>query len=192
MRRGAGCLAPLLLIGLLALELWLVLEVGELIDEPLGAILLALGTSIAGWYLLRWRLRRLTVAAMAGRGSAAMIGAVGAILVVFPGFATGALGLLLQLPPLQTLVARAAGPLLQRQLRQAAQRMQGAEGRGFPGGGFPGGLGGMDGMGGMGGRPPDDRRAFPRAGEAIDTTAERVEGDEDRPAGDGGEPKRDG
>jgi len=75
---------------------------------------------------------------------------VGSVFLLFPGFITGAIGLLLQLRFIQGFFGKAAGTVVAAVIRQVAQRM--GKGKmpgagGFPGG-FPGGMpGGFPGAG---------------------------------------------
>ncbi|MDA3961467.1 MAG: FxsA family protein [Planctomycetota bacterium] len=193
MAKGFGCLIFLLIFALLAAELWLVMALATWItpDNPeyLGFALAVVVMSVAGYQLVRWRLRRLPMAVMGGSPGPAAVGIFGAVLIVIPGFASGVAGLLLQLPPIQKLFGAFAAKVLMAQ----AQRMVGKMGAGgmpggfpggFPGGGpggmpggFPGGMpkgfpGGMP--GGFPGMQPDSRA---RGGKVVDTTGERVDKD---------------
>lgn len=172
----------LLLLSAIAGEVWLTIALARWITprnpEYLGFFLGLIVLSVAGYQLVRWRFRRLPLAMMGGQPGPAAVGVFGAMLLVFPGYATGLLGALLQVPPVQKLFGAAAGSLVRKLARQLAGRM-GAGGMpgGFPGGmpgGFPGGFpGAPPGMrpGGAGMRP--DSRA--RGGKVIDTTGERID-----------------
>jgi UPF0716 protein FxsA len=104
----------LLLIGVPALEVFLFIEVGQAIGWLLALVLL-LGTSALGAWLLRVLARsaseRLS-AVMAGRrapAGSAVDGALrflGAALLLIPGFASDALGVLLLLGPSRRLARR--------------------------------------------------------------------------------------
>jgi UPF0716 protein FxsA len=114
MRRVSAVLFFLLLIGVPALEVFVFIEVGLAIGWLLATVLL-IGTSLLGVPLLRIQgrsaLRRVSLA-VSGRGApgaAALDGALGflgCILLVAPGFVTGAFGALLLLPPTRALVRR--------------------------------------------------------------------------------------
>ncbi|NNE97114.1 MAG: FxsA family protein [Acidimicrobiales bacterium] len=96
------------LVGLAVLALPLV-EIAALVvvGGALGVfrtLVFFLGMSVAGLYLFRLRL-----AMLASRGSrrtaSAVLAVVGTLLMMLPGFVTGALGLLLQLAPIRALLA---------------------------------------------------------------------------------------
>jgi UPF0716 protein FxsA len=104
----------LVLLAILAAEIVAFIEVGHAIGWLL-AILLLLGTSVLGMQLLRLQGR-----AAIGRVSAAIsehrapgraaadgiLGFLGGVLLVIPGFITDAFGLLLLFPPTRTLTRR--------------------------------------------------------------------------------------
>lgn len=95
------------------IELWIIIQVGELVGAA-PTILLLLGVSLAGAWLVRregtraWR--RFTEALRSGRVPAdevlegAMV-LLGGALLLTPGFATDAVGLLLMVPPVRAVVA---------------------------------------------------------------------------------------
>lgn len=187
----AGCLVFFVVIGLLAVELWFVLSLAEWVSpgnpEYLGAVLGTVVLSAIGIHLLRQRSRRLPMAMMAGTPGPAFVGLLGAGLIALPGYLSGVIGLVLQLPPLQRAFGRVASVLLMRNLQRMAQRMgtgqvpPGAFPGGMPPGGFPDGTppfrfpGGTPVPGDFA-RKPDSRA---RGGKVIETTAERVDEDDD-------------
>jgi UPF0716 protein FxsA len=104
----------LLLIAWPALEIFVLIEVGEAIGWLLTVVIL-LGTSVIGWQLLRIEgrsaIERVSVAVSERRapGRAAidgLLGFLGSVLLVIPGFVTDALGALLLLPPTRSLTRR--------------------------------------------------------------------------------------
>ena len=139
-----GCLLILLVLGLLSVELWFMLALAEWIGPPrnpeyLGSILGVVVLSVIGIQLARHRSRRLPQAMMAGAPGPAFVALLGAALIALPGYLSSAIGLLLQLPPLQRAFGRVAAAMLMRNLQKMAGRM----------GGMPGGMpGGFPGMGG--------------------------------------------
>lgn len=160
--RGVGCLLFLLILVVLVgegfLAWWLAAQVGEgrVADGLLPIILCGLGLSVAGWYLMRWRIKTMALAMLGGRGGPAMVGILGAALIVFPGFATAGLGMLLQLPPVQALFGKVASKVMQAYVKKAMGGMAAGGGGRFAG--FPG-------------MQPDAR--LRRGAKTIDTTGER-------------------
>jgi UPF0716 protein FxsA len=101
----------LLLIAWPAVEIFVFIEVGLAIGWLLTVVLL-LGTSVLGAQLLRIQgrvaIERVTLAISEGRTPArpaidGLLGFVGGVLLVIPGFVTDALGALLVLPPTKAL-----------------------------------------------------------------------------------------
>jgi len=104
----------LLLIAWPAIEILAFIEVGHAIGWLLAAVVL-LGTSVLGAQLLRIQGRaaigRVSLAvserrAPAGAAIDGLLGFLGGVLLVIPGFVTDALGALLLLPPTRALTRR--------------------------------------------------------------------------------------
>lgn len=131
--------ALLAFVGLGVLEVWLMIEVAHAIGVLLTVALLLL-CSVTGSVLLRRagaRALRSFVAALGERRSPHREGADGALVVVggalmvVPGFATGAVGLLLMLPPSRALLrpvlvaaaARRGARMVQRGTRPGTIRV---------------------------------------------------------------------
>jgi UPF0716 protein FxsA len=104
----------LLLLAVPVVEVFVFIEVGLAVGWIVATVLLV-GTSLLGVALLRVQarsaLRRVSLAASEGRppGGAALDGALGflgCILLVAPGFVTGALGALLLFPSTRALLRR--------------------------------------------------------------------------------------
>jgi UPF0716 protein FxsA len=119
-------LAKWLLLGLLLLPLGEI-AVFVLVSAILGVIpafALLLAGSIAGALVLRrvgsGRLERLKVAAKKGdipdiqASSGSLLGVLGGLLLLLPGFLTDILGILLLLPPVQRWIGRSLGRMIQR------------------------------------------------------------------------------
>jgi UPF0716 protein FxsA len=113
--RRAMALIPLLLAVLAVAEIAVLVLVARWLGLP-AAVLLALTTSVLGVLLLRregiraWQRFRQAYAAGEPPGvrvADGLVGLVGALLLVLPGFLTDALGLLLVLPPTRPLARRA-------------------------------------------------------------------------------------
>jgi UPF0716 family protein affecting phage T7 exclusion len=168
MGRGLGCLFLLLLIGALCVELWLGLVIiDRQTDRILPVVLLLIATSYIGVRVAIWHGRKLPMDLLAGNAGRRLIAVAGGALLAFPGFASDALGLLLLLPPVQSLLAGLGQRIAMSLLRNIMGRMGGG---GMPGG-FPGMPGGFPG-GPFPGMKPDDRM-FKPPHKTIDTTVEK-------------------
>ncbi len=161
--RRFGCLGILLVIALLCVEFYVLLVVMDLMKDILAPILILIVLSVVGVKVMQFHIKRLAPSFVTGQVGARLIGVLGGLLLVVPGFITSVIGLLLQLPPIQRLFSR-FGMILAASLAKRA--MSGALGKnfpgGFPGGGFP--LGGFPGFpggafppGGFPGLKPDER-----------------------------------
>jgi UPF0716 protein FxsA len=158
--RGIGCISILLFLFLLCVEFYVLLVVMGWMKDVLGPILILAAMTVVGVKLAQFHMRRLPQALMSGQGGSRVIGLVGALLIVVPGFITDVVGLLLQIPLVQRLFSK-AGMLVAASL---VKRAMGGGFKGFPGGaGFPGGFppgagfpGGFPG-GPFPGMKPDDR-----------------------------------
>jgi UPF0716 protein FxsA len=104
----------LVLIGVPVVEVFVFIEVGRAIGW-LPALLLLIGTSVLGARLVRIQGRsaveRVSLAVSERRAPAraaidGVLGFLGGVLLVIPGFVTDALGALLLLPPTRTLIRR--------------------------------------------------------------------------------------
>jgi UPF0716 protein FxsA len=104
----------LALIGLPVLEIFVFIEVGHAIGWFPAFVILA-GTSVLGWQLLRIQgraaIERVSLAVSEQRAPAraaieGVLGFLGALLLVVPGFVTDTLGVLLLLPPTRALTRR--------------------------------------------------------------------------------------
>ncbi len=187
--RMMGCFSMVVLLAVLTGEAFVYAWLARAMDnEWLGAAIAMILLSVAGYRLLRWRGRRMAVTMMGGDPGRAFVHMFGALLIVIPGFATGAIGLLLQLPPVGKLFAGVARKAMMRMAKAAAGKMGQGLGLGglgggpfgpmagggspFAGGGSPFAGGGVPGFPfGAGGLKPDDGRRF--KGKTIDTTAEK-------------------
>jgi len=170
MGRGLGCLVMLLIFGALCVELWAFLVIRVYVDDTLGPLLLLIALSYIGVKVVIAQARALPMDLLAGRGGRRLVGIVGGVLLAFPGFISGAMGLLLILPPVQILLSGLGQRVAASVMRNLMGRMSGG---GFPGmpKGFPGGF-----PGGMPGNPfpgmkPDER--FRKPTKTIDTTIEK-------------------
>ncbi|TVR42887.1 MAG: FxsA family protein [Planctomycetota bacterium] len=138
MMKGLGCLFLLLVLAVIVGEVLLIIYLGGPAD-PIGGhltlIILAVAATIIGIKLVRWRGKQIPQAMLTGRIGRAATGLIGAVLLIFPGLATGLVGLLMQLPPVQALLA---GLMQKIFLVFTATAMKRMGGMGGMGGGFPG------------------------------------------------------
>ncbi|GDY11491.1 hypothetical protein LBMAG53_03680 [Planctomycetota bacterium] len=183
--RSLGCLGFLLVLALGALEIWgFLLVVGwlNLIFHSGGwleAVLLQVAMIALGIWLVRRHAAALgpaLAASLTGKDSGAagrrMVGLVGAILLIVPGFFSDVLGLLFQIGFVQGALSRIGQLLAIAAARQALAKMGGGA---FPGAGpFPG----MQPRSGFPGMQPDDRVV--RRPRILDTTAEPVKPDDSK------------
>jgi UPF0716 protein FxsA len=126
------------------LEIWVILQVGQLVGPWWTIALLVLDSFIGAWLIRReggraWRALREAI--QGGRMPAREIadGAlilVGGTLMLSPGFALDAVGILLILPFTRPVARRLLTSVVERRLVATP----GAGSGGFPGGGFPGGV----------------------------------------------------
>ncbi|HEX3133051.1 MAG TPA: FxsA family protein [Planctomycetota bacterium] len=157
--RSLGCLGLLLFIALLCVEFYVLLVVMGWMKDVLGPLLIMAAMTVVGVKLAQFHAKRLPLALMSGQGGGRLIGLIGAVLIIVPGFITDILGLLLQLPLVQKLFSK-VGMVLAASLVKRA--MGGGFGKGFsgafPGGGFPGaGFPGGFPDGPIPGMKPDER-----------------------------------
>ncbi len=163
----------LLLLGIaavLALELWVLLEVMHLVKDVLGPLLALVVLSVVGFKVVGMHVRRLPAAFISGTIGSRLVGLVGGVLLAVPGFLTAALGAVLQIPLLQRWFGRFGAALAGALSRYAMGKGMGplAGMGGFPGaapGGFPGMIPRL--------KPDEQLRTGPRT---YDTTAERDPG----------------
>ena len=178
MKAKVGCLLALAILGALCVELWFLLTLSGVprIRDDIGAFGLILGVIVISYLGVRIAMyhgKRIMPEFMTGGAGKRLVGLVGGVLLVFPGYLSDAVGLILLLPPVQVLLARVANLAVAAIARNAMKGMIG--GKGFPGGGgggFPGFPGGFPG-GPFPGMKPDDRGTFPRPTKTIDTTVEK-------------------
>jgi UPF0716 protein FxsA len=180
--RSLGCLGFLLVLVLAALEIWGFLLVAGWLDLLfrsggwLEAVLLQVAMIALGIWLVRRHAAALgpaLAATLTGKDNGAagrrMVGLVGGILLIVPGFFSDVLGLLFQVGLVQGALSRIGRILAIAAARQALAKMGGGA---FPGAGpFPG----MQPRSGFPGMPPlrpDDQVV--RRPRILDTTAEPV------------------
>lgn len=158
--RKFGCLSILLVIAFLCIELYVLLEVIQRVGDVLGPILLVIVTSVIGVKVLQYQLKHLPQAFVSGQIGRRLVGVIGAILLIVPGFVSDVVGLLFLLPPVQGLFAGLGAVVGASVAKRAMGRMFG--GGAFPPGGFPGGFPSGGFPGGFPGLKPDDQLPFGR------------------------------
>lgn len=175
-----GCLALLLVIAALSVELWVVLLAIGWTKDILGPLLAVAATSILGAVVIRRHVAGLPKSMLDGTIGRRLIGIIGGILLAFPGFVSDVPGLLLILPPVQMLLGRLGAAIAASVAKRTMSRMfgGGVMPGGFPGGGFPGGFPGSGMPGGIPpgmfpkgfpGLTPDERLPFGKPGAAPKT-----------------------
>jgi len=165
-------LIVLLLLGMVAvltLELWVLLEVMRLVKDVLGPLLALVVLSVIGIKVVAMQVRRLPAAFVSGAIGPRLIGLLGGVLLVFPGFLTALLGAVLQIPLLQRWCgrfgSRLAGALSRYAMRGGMGPLASLGGLRGAAGGFPGVFPQL--------KPDEQIRSGPRT---YDTTAERDPG----------------
>jgi len=150
----------LILLIVIGLEAWVVYLVGEAVDSLGLAIWVAIGTCILGGSLLsRARAgldpqkvqQRLLMGGNPGKAIESLIAPfAGAVLLLFPGFITDAIGLLVLFPPTRSLFSVVLKRLVMKALQKPMQAQMRQQGMGnpedlqrmmeqmFQGGGMPG------------------------------------------------------
>lgn len=192
-----GCLGFLLVLGLIAGEIYSYVFVSHLlvthardliggsawVDTVVPIIIAQVVLMAVGVMVVKGAVAQLPTALMGtmmGQNADAgrlMVRALAGILLIIPGFFLDIVGLFLLIPLVQTLLAKAGSRIALSIVRQKMATMfpGGMPGAGFPGmpGGFP--AGGFPNMRPRGPLTPDER--LPRTpGKVIDVTAERVDG----------------
>jgi UPF0716 family protein affecting phage T7 exclusion len=158
--RRLGCLGFLLFIGLMCVEFYVLLVVMGWMKDVLGPLLIMAVMTVVGVKVAQFHAKRLPQALISGEGGGRLMGLIGGLLIIIPGFITDIIGLILQLPLVQKMFSK-VGMLLAASLVKRA--MGGGFGKGFPGGfpggGFPGGgfPGGAFPPGGFPGLKPDEQ-----------------------------------
>jgi UPF0716 family protein affecting phage T7 exclusion len=138
----------------------------HLVKDVLGPLLALVALSIIGFKVVGMHVRRLPAAFMSGAIGPRLIGLLGGMLLVLPGFLTAVLGAALQIPLLQRWFGSIGSKLAGALSRYAFSNGMGPLARmgGFPGtspGGFPGMFPQL--------KPDESLRTGPRT---YDTTAE--------------------
>ena len=170
-----GCLAILLVIAALSVELWVVLLVIGWSKDPFASVAGVFVTSVIGVVLIRRHVAALPKSMIDGTIGRHLIGILGGILLAFPGYVSDVPGLLLSLPPVQMLLGRLGAAIASSVAKRTMHGMfrgmgGGAMPGGFPGGGMPGGIPpGVFHKGFPGRLTPDDSLPFGKPGAAPKT-----------------------
>jgi UPF0716 protein FxsA len=158
-RRGLGGLLVLALVVVPLLEIFVLIQVGQVIGPWWTILLLVVDSIIGGWLIRRegaraWR--SLNAAIGSGKMPARELadGAlilIGGTLMLSPGFVTDVLGILLILPVTRPVFRRLLTTFAARRVVVATTRRAATRGAGGPGSGGPVGSGGSGGGPGGGG-----------------------------------------
>lgn len=165
-----GCFLILLVFGLLAGEVWVYLLVSQAFRPPdyLIPILIMVGMAIVGYKVIRYHAPRMAQSVLTGLPGRHFVGIVAGALMVFPGLASDAIGLLLLLPGINHVAGKACNVIAMSVLRNSMQKLfkgVGGMAGGFP---FPGMQPGAPGM------KPDEQAKFSRKPpKTYDTEAEK-------------------
>lgn len=165
-----GCLAILLVIAALSVELWVLLLVIGWSKDPFASIVCVIITSVLGAVLIRRHVAGLPKSMIDGTIGRRLIGILGGILLAFPGFASDVPGLLFSLPPVQMLLGRLGAAIAASVAKRTVHGMFRGMGGGVGGGAMPGGIPpGMFPKGFRGRLTPDDSLPFGKPGAAPKT-----------------------
>ena len=187
MGRGLGCLFFFVVLGWLALEVWTYVAASRFLNTHFEAtvgsggyliVLLWIALSlVVAIKLGRWHLTKVMPGVLNGSAGRHVVGVLGAVLLGLPGLLSDIPGLLLLLPPVQSLLGKLGAAVMAVIVKRSMGKMMGG---GFPGGGFPGGSfpGGNPFAGGSpfpGMRPlmPDEKARFGKGGKTYETTVEK-------------------
>jgi UPF0716 family protein affecting phage T7 exclusion len=159
--------------------------------ELFGTLVAMIVVSVIGVKLIAWRKATLAPALMQGDYSI-LVAMIGAVLIALPGFVSGLVGVLLQVPVIRKRFAGLAAKLAAAVAKQAMAKGMGGfagaggaggfgnagAGGGFAGGGFTRGAGGPAGRFAAGGfqprgslKPDQSIPKQQKTGKTIDTTA---------------------
>jgi UPF0716 family protein affecting phage T7 exclusion len=172
----AGCLLLLLVIGLLALELYVYLVVAhwlhlhvESINGYLEPVVLMIVDGVIGVRIIQRAMAQIPFAMMSGKAGRLAVRALGGFLLAFPGLATDVVGWLLILPGFNHLFGKLGDRIVAALMRHSMQKMFGGMGAGgrMPPGGFA-----------FPGMQPDERmRSAPKTYEAkAEKPGDSIEG----------------
>lgn len=184
MGRGIGCLFILLVIAWLGVEVLAYVGASRFINTHFESTVGSGGYFIvAVWIIIslvlairigRWHASQIMPGVLKGTAGRHVVGVIGAILLGLPGLLSDIPGLLLLLPPVQSLFGKLGGAVMAVMVKRTMGKMAGGMGGlggGFPGGAFPGGP-----FPGMQPLKPDDKARFGKPGKpgkTYDTTVEK-------------------
>ncbi len=162
--KALGCVMLLIVLGFIALEIWVYILVSEALDDQwLGVALAIIASSFFGFKLMRYQASKMPEKLMQNKMGQQGVAVFGAVLIFFPGLVSTSFGMLLQLPPIQHIFAGISAKVVASMIKIAAEKM---------GGQMPGGMGGMGPMGAgpFPGMQPDQQM---RGGKVYDAEAEK-------------------
>ena len=187
MVRGLGCLVLMFVVVWLGLEVLAYIGVSRFLNSQFEK------SVNSGGYLIVivWMVVSLVIAIKLGRrhvgqvapgilnGTAGkhVVGVLGAILLGLPGLLSDVPGILLLLPPVQSLFGKLGSAVMAVVVKRSMGKMMsgGFPAGGFPGAGFPGGIFPNKGSPFPGMKPlvPDDKVRLGKPGKTYDTTIEK-------------------
>ena len=184
MGRGLGCLFFFFVVAWLGVEVLAYIGASRYLNTHFESTVGSGGYLIVlVWMVLsliiavkigRWHLAQVMPGVLKGTAGRHVVGVLGAILLGLPGLLSDIPGLLLLLPPVQSLLGKLGAAVMAVIVKRSMGKMMGG---GLPGGGFAGGFAG----GFPGGSPfpgmkplmPDDKARFGKPGKTYDTTVEK-------------------
>lgn len=190
MGRRIGCLVLLLLIAWLGLEVFAYIGVSRFLNHHFeryvgsGGYILVLAwiglSLVVGYKVGRWHVARVMPGLLKGTAGGHVVGVLGAILIGLPGLLSDIPGIILLLPPVQSLFSKLGAAVMASVVKRSMGKMFGG---GIPGG-LPPGFSGSP-FPGMKAMTPDDKALFGKAsqgkvphgkpGKTYDTTVEKDE-----------------
>lgn len=175
MARGLGCLLLLIVVAWLGLEILAYISVSRFLnahwESTIGSggylivFLWMVASLVIAIKLGRWHVAKVAPGILNGTAGKHVVGVLGAILLGLPGLLSDVPGILLLLPPVQSLFGKLGSAIMAVVVKRSLGKMMGAglSGGAFPGGAFPG----------MKPLKPDDKARFAKPGKTYDTTIEK-------------------
>ena len=192
MVRGLGCLLLMFVMVWLGLEVLAYIGVSRFLNSHFEKSVGSGGYLIVFLWMIvslviaiklgRWHVAKVAPGILNGTAGKHVVGVLGAILLGLPGLLSDVPGILLLLPPVQSLLGKLGSAVMAVVVKRSMGKMMGGAfpGRAFPGGGFP--AGGFPGgifpskaspFPGMKPLVPDDKVRLGKPGKTYDTTIEK-------------------
>ena len=192
MVRGLGCLLLMFVMVWLGLEVLAYIGVSRFLNSHFEKTVGSGGYLIVFLWMIvslviaiklgRWHVAKVAPGILNGTAGKHVVGVLGAILLGLPGLLSDVPGILLLLPPVQSLLGKLGSAVMAVVVKRSMGKMMGGAfpGGGFPAGGFP--AGGFPGgifpnkarpFPGMKPLMPDDKVRLGKPGKTYDTTIEK-------------------